>query len=159
MACVVSYILISNISWFRELNSATYFINKFPNNPIINSAIAFFIGTIFSIILSIVVSRKCFSKITVSLFHRTLNDDIWHDILDLENGSNLKIFPKDKDYYVIGHHKNHEELGADSWLAISGYALYNKETDMPYKNKEYYLGNLNIIYTIKFSDIEHIEIF
>lgn len=130
-----------------------------PNTPLVNSAIAFFIGTVFTLLITFIFSRKYFSKMTVFLFHKTLNDDIWHDVLDLKNGSNLKIYLKGKDYYIIGHHKNHEETGNDPWIAISGFALYDKETDNLYKEKDYYLGNQSIIYTVRFSDIEHIEIF
>ena len=107
----------------------------------------------------ILSQRKFFRKLTVKLFHKTLNDDIWRDVLDLERGSNLKVYLKDEDYYVIGHHKNHEEKGNDSWLALSGFAKIDKTTNEECDNEPSYLDQNNKIFTVRFSDIEHIEIF
>lgn len=95
----------------------------------------------------------------VWLFHKTVNEDIWRDVLDLDKGSNLKVYLKGKDYYIIGHHKNHEEKGADSWLALSGFAKFEKESNMPCKNEPSHLGDINAIITLRFSDIDYIEIF
>lgn len=109
--------------------------------------------------MTILSQRKWFKKITVKLFHKTLNNDIWRDIFDLENGSNLKVYLKDQDYYIIGHLKNHEEKGNDSWIALSAFAKFDKETNKNYKNEQSYLDKKDIIITVRFSDIEHIEIF
>lgn len=95
----------------------------------------------------------------VKTFHKTPNDDIWRDVLDLEQGSNLKVYLKNQDYYIIGHHKNHEEKGNDSWLALSGFCKMDKHTNGNYESEPSFLGQDNIIITIRFSDIEHIEIF
>lgn len=95
----------------------------------------------------------------VKLFHKTVNDDIWRDVLDLDKGSNLKVYLKDKDFYIIGHHKNHEEKGADSWLALSAFAKFDKESNTPCKNEPSHLGDTTAIVTLRFSDIDYIEIF
>ena len=114
-------------------------------------------------IIAILSQWKYFKKLTVKLFHKTLNDDIWRDVLDLKHGSNLKVYLKDKDYYIIGHHKNHEENGNDSWLALSSFGKYDKETNANYKKEPNFTENNREnefrIITVKFSDIEHIEIF
>lgn len=137
------------IRWFQ----------KIPNTAIANSALAIIAGIIIVSLIAILSQQKQFRKITVKLFHKTLNDDIWRDVLDLEHGSNLKVYLKDKDYYIIGHHKNHEEKGNESWIALSGFAKFDKETNNNYKNEPSYLDKQNIIITLRFSDIEHIEIF
>lgn len=95
----------------------------------------------------------------IRLFHKTPNDDIWRDVLDLENGSNLKVYLKDKDYYIIGHHKNHEEKGEDSWLALSGYGKFDKITNENYMQEPNFINNSAVIITVRFSDIDYIEIF
>lgn len=153
-SCVTSYCLLAltsliRIKWFYE----------FPDTAIINSAIAMVSGLIISSIIAVLSQRKWFRRFTVKLFHKTLNDDIWRDVLDLEHGSNLKVYLKDKDYYIIGHHKNHEEKGNDSWLAVSAFTKFDKETNKPYKNEPTYIDNPKVIITVRFSDIEHIEIF
>lgn len=130
-----------------------------PDNAIITSGISIIIGTILAVVFALVFSSQRFSNITVKLFYKTPNDDIWHDVLDLKNGSNLKIYPKNENYYIIGHHKNHEEKGEASWLAVSAFAKYDKITNENYGTEPSFLNNESVIYTIRFSDIEHIEIF
>ena len=95
----------------------------------------------------------------IKLFHKTVNDDIWRDVLDLEKGSNLKVYLKGKDYYIIGHHKNHEEKGGDSWLALSGFAKFDKESNIACKNEPSHIKDDSAIVTLRFSDIDYIEIF
>lgn len=153
-SCVVSYLLLSLVSlirvkWFKWI----------PNTAISNSGLSILIGIIFVCIIAVLSQRKWFRKITVKLFHKTLNNDIWRDILDLENGSNLKVYLKDKNYYIIGHLKNYEETGIDSWIALSAFAKFDTTLNRPLENEPNYLENNNIFITVRFSDIEHIEIF
>lgn len=156
MSCIISYILISFVAFMRIKFSA---LSEIPDEAIINSALAILLGTVLSIIFSLLFPSKLFSKITVFLFHKTPNEDIWRDVLDLKNGSNLKVYLKNEPYYVIGHHKNHEEKGNDSWLALTAFAKYDKKTNNPLHNEASFLGDESVIFTIRFSDIEHIEIF
>ena len=91
MSCVVSYVLISFVAFIRLKFD---FLSKIPDNAIYNSGISLLIGTLFAILIALIFSSKWFSNITVKLFHKTSNEDIWRDILDLQNGSNLKIYLK-----------------------------------------------------------------
>ncbi len=154
MSCIASYLLLSLLSLLR----IKYF-KKVPDLPLINSALCFFIGSVIVIIISVIFQREWFKKITIRLFHKTLNDDIWRDVLDLRNGSNLKVYLKDKDYYLIGHHKIHEEKENDPWLALSSFAKYDVNTNTNYKNEPSFLNNKNTYIVIRFSDIDHIEVF
>lgn len=156
MSCVISYMLIAFISLMRIK------FEKFadlPDTAIINSGIALVLGSIISIVLALLFTCKWFSKITVFLFHKTPNEDIWRDIFDLKAGSNLKIYFKDEDYYVIGHLKNQEEKGEESWIALSAFAKFDKKTNKNYKNEPSFLDDESVLYTVRISDIEHIEIF
>ena len=157
-SCVASYCLLAIVSLIR-----VKLFNSLPDTAIVNSAIAIILGCILVSIIAILSQWKYFRKITVKLFHKTLNDDIWRDVLDLKHGSNLKVYLKDKDYYLIGHHKNHEENGSDSWLALSAFGKYDKETNKNFNNEPNFTENKKEnefrIITVKFSDIEHIEIF
>ena len=156
MSCVISYILISFAALLRLKCN---FISTLPNNAIINSGIAILEGTLFALVFALVFCSKWFSKFTVKLFHKTLNEDIWRDVLDLRNGSNLKLYLKNEDCYIIGHHKDHEEKDGDCWIAVSAFAKFDKSTNKNYKNEPSFLNDENVIYTVRFSDIEHIEIF
>lgn len=153
-SCVISYVLLSLVSiirikWFKQI----------PDTAIINSGLSIIIGILLVCLIAVLSQRQWVKKLTVKLFHKTLNDDIWRDVLDLENGSNLKVYLKGQDYYVIGHHKNHEENGENSWIALSAFAKFDKATNKNYKNEPSYLDRNDIIITLRLSDIEHIEIF
>lgn len=154
MSCVVSYTLLAAVSLLR-----IRFMKQIPDTVLVNSGISILIGVALACFLSCLIQRKWFQKITVKLFHKTFHDDIWRDVFDLENGSNLKVYLKEQDYYLIGHLKNYEEKGNDSWLALKSFAKYDKETNANYKNEPSYLNEKNVMVTVRMADVEHIEIF
>lgn len=155
LSCVISYILLSLIYLIRNIIP----LNLIPNNALSNSALSLIIGTIFSILISFILINEKTSKILTKFFYKTINDNIWRDVLDLENGSNLKVYVKDKDYYVIGSCDTYEENGDSSWISISGFAKYDKITNKEYNNEEGYINDYSVLYVIRLSDIEHIEVF
>lgn len=146
LSCLFSYLSISLISLFRQIN-----------NTLTLSGISFILLSVLTIITSILYSSKWFKGILIKLFHKTPHSDIWHDVLDLNKGSNLKVYFKNSDIGLIGHHKVHEENGEDSWFAISAPMKFNVTTDtiVDDKNKD----NENIVVTFRLIDVEHIEIF
>lgn len=156
MSCVVSYILMAIITFMRVKIG---FLLLMPDNALVNSAIAIFMGTVLSICIALIVSRKWFSNVMVYWFHKTTNDDIWRDVINWKDGSNLKIYLKDQEYYLIGHQKNMEEKGKESWIAISAFGKFDKKTNENYREEPSYLDDENVIYTVRLSDIEHMEIF
>lgn len=156
MSCVVSYILMAIITFMRVKIG---FLLLIPDNALVNSAIAIFMGTVLSICIALIVSRKWFSNVMVYWFHKTTNDDIWRDVINWKDGSNLKIYLKDQEYYLIGHQKNMEEKGEESWIAISAFGKFDKKTNENYREEPSYLDDENVIYTVRLSDIEHMEIF
>lgn len=94
----------------------------------------------------------------LKVFHQTLNDDIWSDILNYEVGANLIVYLKDKDYFIIGQYRLNEEKGEDSWFALSGYVKCDIKTNevIPTAN---HLNNKNIFITFRLKDVDHIEVF
>ena len=95
MSCVVSYILMAIITFMRVKIG---FLLLIPDNALVNSAIAIFMGTVLSICIALIVSRKWFSNVMVYWFHKTTNDDIWREVINWKDGSNLKIYLKDQEY-------------------------------------------------------------
>ena len=156
MSCVVSYILMAIITFMRVKIG---FLLLIPDNALVNSAIAIFMGTVLSICIALIVSRKWFSNVMVYWFHKTTNDDIWREVINWKDGSNLKIYLKDQEYYLIGHQKNMEEKGEESWIAISAFGKFDKKTNENYREEPSYLDDENVIYTVRLSDIEHMDIF
>ena len=152
MSCVVSYILMAIITFMRVKIG---FLLLIPDNALVNSAIAIFMGTVLSICIALIVSRKWFSNVMVYWFHKTTNDDIWREVINWKDGSNLKIYLKDQEYYLIGHQKNMEEKGEESWIAISAFGKFDKKTNENYREEPSYLDDENV----RLSDIEHMEIF
>ncbi len=146
LSCLFSYLSISLISLFRQID-----------NTLIMSGISFIVLTLSAIAVSVLYSAKWFKRILVKLFHKTPYNDIWHDVLDLDKGSNLKVYFKNNNIGLIGHHKVHEENGDASWFAISAPIKFNVETDsiVDDTNKD----NENIVFTFRLIDVEHIEIF
>lgn len=155
LSCTISYLLISCLEIVRISTK----IIKIPDTTLINSGIAIILATLLAIVVSCVVSCKTYSSMLVKLFHKTPNDNIWMDLLDFNSGSNLKIYLKNENYYVIGHHKNQEENRDDSWLAVSAFAKFDKTTNELCENEPSFLDNEDVTYVVRFSDIEHIEIF
>lgn len=154
MSCVISYLLLSIISLIR-----LKFLEYLPNNALINSILAAGIGSLIICFIVVISQRKLFKKTCICLFHKTLNRSIWDDLFDYENGSNLKVYLKDKDYYLIGHLKNIEEKGADSWIALSAFAKMDVKSNSNYRNETYFLDNSDVFIALRLCDIDHIEIF
>lgn len=146
LSCLFSYLSITLISLFKQIE-----------NTIILSGVSFVMLTILTIAVSTLYSTKLFKKILVNLFHKTPHADIWRDVLDFENGSNLKVYFKNSDVGFIGHHLVHEERGDDSWFAISAPIKFDVKTNetIDASNKD----NENNILTFRLNDVEHIEVF
>ena len=153
ISCIISYALLSLFSLIKIV-----YFNDFPNNVLANSAICILIGITISTILERFIKSKIGRELFVYLYNQTINENIWGDIIDYKNGSNLKIYIRDEEYYVIGHFKNHEINKEDCWFALSSFGKYNKTTNQPYNNEQPFNKD-NIIYTVRLSDIEHIEVF
>lgn len=158
-SCVFSYILLSiselAFVWIKDLAS-------FTTNIYIRSIISIIIGLSLSIIFGVCYHTKKLGKIIKSISGKTQYRRIWRDVIDLDNGSNLKIYVKNNSYYVYGHFRNVEEYEDDPYIAVFGYGKYNKVTNELIENEINYMNenlkNDNHIYMIKMSNVDHIEI-
>lgn len=146
MSCVVSYVILSLITLF--------YVTEYT---LTMAAISIIVNVIMALIFSCVYKSDVFNSFLLKRFNKTASDDIWHDVFDFKHGSNIKVYFKDKDYYVIGAYRLNEDKGNDSWFAISGYQKYNRFTNEEIEHG--FLDDENVIMTFKLSDVEHIEIF
>lgn len=155
---VISYLLLSIISLLRTLTP----LNLLPNAALLNSCMSFIIGTVLTISLALFCNTKLFRNFTINLFHKTISTNIWNDVLDYKNGSNLKVYVKNKDYYIVGQYLAMEEDSSDPWLAMSSFGKYDKISNDPYNAQNHepnFIDDNTVKIVIRFSEIEHIEIF
>lgn len=155
VSCVISYVLISIVALIRNIGKLSYI----PNDVITNSAIAIIFGALIGFVFGIIFNTKRFSKILIWATRRSQYNDIWHDVFDFSKGTSLKVYLKNKDYYVIGVLSNMELNSKDPWWAICKIAKYDVETNLAYKNEPSYLNDENVLYTFRLSDVDHMEIF
>ena len=92
----------------------------------------------------------------VKVFNKTPNDNIWRDVLDLSNGSNLKLYIRGADYYVVGHHRNIEEKGNDSWIVLTEFIKLSKVDN---KELESHKNDSKSMIAIRLADVEYAVIF
>lgn len=152
LACVVSYVLLS----ISDLLSNISFLGGIKVSVLGKSGISIILGTLLALLISSVFCAKWFSGVMVALFHKTPNDNIWRDVLDLTNGSNLKLYIRDADYYIIGHHRNIDEKGDDSWVVLTEFIKHNKNDNRVIETHE---GKKDDMIAIRMSDVEYAEIF
>ena len=152
LSCVVSYVLLS----IADLLANISFLGSTKNLVWGKSGISIILGTLLAFFVSWIFCAKWFSQVMVKLFHKTPNDNIWRDVLDLRNGSNLKLYIREEDYYVMGHHRNIEEKGDDSWIVLTGFVKLNKSDNTELESHK---GDNKSMIAIRLADIEYAEIF
>ena len=152
LACVVSYVLLS----ISDLLSNIPFIGFIKDSVWGKSGISIILGTLLALLISSAFCATWFSGLMVKLFHKTPNDSIWRDVLDLTHGSNLKLYIRDADYYIIGHHRNIEEKGDDSWIVLTEFIKYSKNSDQVIETHE---REGKDMIAIRMSDVEYAEIY
>lgn len=146
LSCVLSYLILSFTSLF-----------VIDSNIFELSAICCGISIVGSVVFSLFYTSAAFAWILSHVFYKTVNEDIWHDVFDYKNGTNLKVYFKGKDYYVIGQYRGNEDSGEESWFAISGYGKYDIVTNDPIDDS--LIDDTSVIMTFRLSDVEHIEVF
>lgn len=152
LACVVSYVLLS----ISDLLFNIPFLGFIKDSVWGRSGISIILGTLLALFISSVFCAKWFSGVMVTLFHKTPNDNIWRDILDLTHGSNLKLYIRDADYYIVGHHRNIEEKGDDSWIVLTEFIKHSKDDNRVIETHD---GKEKDMIAIRLSDVEYAEIF
>lgn len=152
LSCVISYVLLS----ISDLLANIPFLEFTRDSVLGKSGVSIIFGTLLALLISGVFCAKWFSNAMVKLFHKTPNDNIWRDVLDLTHGSNLKLYIRDADYYVVGHHRNIEEKGDDSWIVMTGFIKYSKDDNQKIETHE---GKQKDMIAIRISDVEYAEIF
>lgn len=84
--------------------------------------------------------------------HKSIHDDIWHDVIDYKNGTTLRFICDNAIY--TGVLAGHEEKGKESWFILEDYIV--KEGETTYKSGDMqYFSRL----ALKLSDVNRIELY
>ncbi len=148
---IISFIIKSFYSVIHSIVVTTY---------VFNDALKIIIYIITAILLSVLVAAlkkwKCVAKFLKWLNDKTLNEDIFDDVLDYKKPCILQIYLKTSPKLYIGRFVLREEKGLDSWIVLSDYVQMNtnnmEEEYCPSDHKQKSMVALNL------RDIERIEI-
>jgi hypothetical protein len=89
------------------------------------------------------------------LGHKSINDDVWDDIVDYDKPTMMKVYLKGADIYYSGRFCTREENGLDSWIVLIDYARASKNNELQYCPEDH---NQKSMVSINLRDIERIEI-
>ena len=151
ISCVLSYLLVSLIEFVKTKNNLSE--NEILNNTLCVSFITMLIGSALSFLIAVILETKIFSKIMIGCFHRTTKDNIWEDVVNFEQGANIKVFLKDDDYYFYGSFGYIEENKDNPYIAISETRTVDFESGEIIDKLNY--GDYTVI---RLSDVKYIEV-
>lgn len=129
------------------------FFSKFNIDDLLYTIILFVIIIIFAYILGLICHTKWFNNLLLKIgIHRTVNEDIWLDII--YDGCYLQIFSKDGTKSYFGMCKYHEENSKEPIVVLYKYKVLDSEANIiqDYSNDETRQVVLNL------KDFEHINV-
>lgn len=114
-------------------------------------------GVITAAFFTYIKKTRLFTKILYKVNNKSINEDIFDDIIDYDKKTMMNIYLKSSDIYYIGKFSFREEKGSDSYISLVEYCSMNKKTNEPIFDPE--KGQLYSSVAINLRDIERIEIF
>lgn len=116
LSVVISYIMKALCSIFHKyiLSDIIFLWN-------IRILILSTLSIILSVLFTLLIRQKFINSLLSKITHKSLNDDIWQDIIDYKNGTTLRIVCDNEIY--TGTLVAHEEKGNDSWFVLSDYII------------------------------------
>lgn len=113
-------------------------------------------GLLLAILLTRFKKTRLFNRFLYVINNKSINDDIFDDIIDYDKRTMMKIYIKSSDVYYIGRFSFKEENGINSWISLVEYNCVDKKTN----NKVFdpTAGGLCSSVAINLKEIERIEI-
>lgn len=131
----------------------------FPDTKI-NDSVKVFIFSITGLLLALFCTylkkTKLFTKLLYCINNKSINDDIFDDIIDYDKKTMMKVYIKSSDIYYIGRFSFREENGINSWISLIEYYCVDKNTNKKIFDPEQ--GGLNSSVAINLGNIERMEI-
>lgn len=89
--------------------------------------------------------------------NKSVNDDIFDDIIDYKNSTWLYIYIKASNICYAGNFSRREEKGMDSWIVLVHYYIIDKETLLKIGTQD--TAEMRTSVAINLSNVERIELF
>lgn len=147
----ISFIIKTFYSLIHSFLFVSYDINSY-----LKITIYIITGFLLPFLIKKILKSKAIRRCLYLIDNKSINSDIWDDIIDYNSRTMMKVYIKNSKYYYIGSFKLREENGLDSWIVLIDYAtlllknnevVYNPEND----------GRKSTV-VINLRDIERIEI-
>lgn len=113
-------------------------------------------GFLLAIILTNLKRTRCFTRLLYKINNKSINSDIFDDIIDYDKRTMMNIYIKSSDVYYVGRFSFREENGIDSWITLVEYCSVDKRTNS--KLFDPAEGELCSSVTINLNNVERIEI-
>ena len=114
-----------------------------------------FVGLITAFFVTYIKKIKFIRNLLYKTNNKSVNDDIFDDIIDYEEPTMMSVYIKNSDVYYIGKYCFREEKGLDSWIVLINYCSVNrKNNDIIYNPQEM---NKKSTVMINLHDVERIE--
>lgn len=151
LCCAISYAYIVVIDFISKLASV-----NIEQSAMIYSG--FVLSILVPFILYFICKSSWFSWILLHSLHRTVNhDDIFKDLFDFKNGTNLNIHLKNTNYHIVGSYDMHNISQNPGWISLTHYKIFKDEKEINTHSLDFVkLDDLTI--TINFNEIDFIEI-
>ena len=115
-----------------------------------------FVGTIIATFATWVKKWKIIQKLLYFTNNKSINDDIFDDIIDYDRPTMMQIHLRSSNVYYIGKFFFREENGINSWLALINYiSIENGSNNVLYQPDS---GDIKSVVIINLKDIERIEL-
>lgn len=115
------------IKTFYSMLHSMFYIN-YNFNEYIKIIIYVLTGAILPFIIVIIQNCKPVRIILSTVNHKSINGDVFDDIIDYNKKTMLQVYLKDSDIYYIGTFEYREEKGLDSYIVLIDYASLDKRT-------------------------------
>ena len=147
----ISYIIQITCSAVHTILFVNTDINEF-----IKILIYVLLGGILPFIIIRIRNIKCVSNLIYKTNNKSLNSDIFDDVIDYQSPTMLQIYLKSSDVYYIGKFCCREEKGLESWVVLINYIVAKQDTNQivydPQKDK------LKSTVMINLRDVDRIEL-
>lgn len=113
-------------------------------------------GFLLALFCTYIKKSKLFTKLLYTISNKSINDDIFDDIIYYNKKTMMNVYIKSSNIYYIGRFSFREENGINSWISLVDYFCVDKNTNEKIFDPEQ--GGLNSSVAINLSNIERIEI-
>lgn len=113
-------------------------------------------GFVLAVLFTQLKKTQIFNRILYKINNKSINDDIFDDIIDYDKRTMMRIYIKSSDVYYIGRFSFKEENGINSWISLVDYYCVDRKNNNKIFDPED--GGLCSSVAINLNEVERIEI-